>query len=208
MELSPILLSKLLFYSFIFGLALGALNDVFRITRVFFGVRYSNKHFLKLYSALKLREETGKKKRGVLLNTLICLQDILFMACAGFGIVILNYYLNDGEIRFFTVFSMVIGIVLWYMSIGKVIIFFSEPIVVILKFATFTMLRILSAPIRYFIRFCRKTYKKISHKVRKSIANNRNMRYNKRKEKYYGDLSCFGFFGKDIMKGKNKANEA
>ena len=137
MELSPLLLSKLLFYSFILGIALGILNDIWRITRVFFGVRYSSERFERLYSRLKMKREYNSaenKLRQLPLNVIIFLQDLVFMIIAAVGIVFLNYYLNDGEIRLFTVISAVIGCALWYMSFGKLVIMFSEPIVMLIKF--------------------------------------------------------------------------
>ena len=113
MELSPILLSKLLFYSFLWGLALGAVNDVSRIIRVFFGVRYSIKRFNKLYSAIKFEWKREAKRNDVILNTVIFLQDFFLMLMAAGGIVVLNFYLNYGDFRIFTVFVMLIGGVLW-----------------------------------------------------------------------------------------------
>jgi len=203
MELSPILLSKLLFYSFLWGIALGVLNDVFRITRVVFGVRYSTKHFEKLYEVLKFQKKNDveKKGRGLFFSSVIFLQDIFSTVIAACGIVILCYYLNDGKFRFFTVVAMSVGAVLWYMSFGKIVMMFSEPIVVIIKFVFRTVFNFLTSPIRWLAAFCVRIYKKIFFKLRKAIANNRNIRYNRRKKKYYADLSRFGFMGKEFMKG-------
>ena len=201
MELSPLLLSKLLFYSFILGIALGILNDIWRITRVFFGVRYSSERFERLYSRLKMKREYNSaenKLRQLALNVIIFLQDLVFMIIAAVGIVFLNYYLNDGEIRLFTVISAVIGCALWYMSFGKLVIMFSEPIVMLIKFMVYTTVKIISTPVRYLVMFAVNIYKKILFKVRKAIANSRNIRYNIKRKKYYTEISRFGFLGKDF----------
>lgn len=201
MELSPVLLSKLLFYSLLWGLALGAINDVSRIIRVFLGVRYSKRRFDKLYSLLKFEKRIKVKKNSILLNIVILLQDIVLFVIAAFGIVILNYYLNDGEIRIFTVASMLIGSVLWYMTLGKLMIAFSEPIVVLIKFVVYSIIKFICIPMRYIIMLVARVYKKICAKVIKTIANNRNMRYNNRKKRYYTELSSLGFIDKDTAKG-------
>lgn len=198
MELSTILLSKLLFYSFLLGLFLGAINDVSRIIRVFLGVRYSKKSFDRFYSALRFEWRREAKRNDVILNSVIFLQDIIFMIMAASGIVILNYYLNYGDFRFFTVISMCVGIVLWYMSLGKLIVMFSEPIVVLVKRCIYIVVCI---PMIYVLKVVTGLYKKIYNKALKAIANSRNVRYNKIKKKYYSDLSLFGFVGKCVVKG-------
>ena len=87
MEISPLLLAMMLVWSFVFGLLLGAVNDVNRIVRVFCGVRYGGKNFDKLYSIKlpivkrSLKRRDGGFYRGIL-SIIIFFQDIIFFLIA------------------------------------------------------------------------------------------------------------------------------
>ncbi len=204
MELSPILLSELLFFSFLLGMSLGVFNDALRIIRVFFGVRYSKRRFDRLYSMMKYQKEKElTKKRGVrtILDCVIFFQDVVLAVVAASGIVILCYYLNDGEFRVFCVASMIIGAVLWYMSFGKIVMMFSEPIVVVLRFLVVALIMLLYAPIKLIFTLIVNMYKKISREMKKAIANKTNIRYNNVRKEYYTELSHVGFLRKDASKG-------
>ena len=103
MEISPILLFRLLLYSFAFGAILGGVNDVSRILRVFCGVRYSEKRFGRWYERelplIHRPLNRGKQGRfsGALLQVLIFFQDVFLFLTAGVGLVILNYEMNQGR---------------------------------------------------------------------------------------------------------------
>ena len=87
MEISPLILAELLICSFLFGVFMGAVNDVHRIIRVFFGVRYSKKHFDKLY-ARKIRiinrsvGNSAGNRTHKRFGILIFFQDIVLFATA------------------------------------------------------------------------------------------------------------------------------
>jgi len=203
MEISPILLSKLLFFSFLFGIALGILNDVFRITRTFFGVKYSERDFSNLYSVFRWSPKTASasKHKIRMLSLVIFLEDLLLMAILGAGIVILNYYFNDGRLRLFTIFSCAVGGVLYFFTVGKLIILLFEPIVIIIRSLIYWSIKGITAPFKYAFIFFSRIAKNIYKKIRKKLEKYTNIRYNKRVVKTYLEQSEVGFVGGILDEG-------
>lgn len=199
MEISPYMLTLLLIYSFLFGMSAGALNDVNRIIRALMGVRYSAKSFARLY-AIKLPfvgtlERGGKKKRvkrGIE-AALIFIQDILLFAYLGCGIVILNYYLNRGQFRLYTIASVAVGFALYYFTVGKLVIFLSEGIIFFVRAAVRIVLYLVSRPFIYLWRTVVKILRSLWKKIASGIAKKRIMRYNKAKRRELLELSRKGF---------------
>ena len=198
MEISPFLLALLLGWSFVWGVILGVLNDVNRITRVFCGKVYSKKYFGKLYElTLPIvnrpieRKESGLRKKS--LSVLIFFQDIIFFAIAGIGITVLNYEFNEGRFRFFTVFAVVSGFIIYYFTVGKIVMMLSEGIVFFIKA---TILIIFSAICRPFVilgHFWAKKLKKTTLFLYITIANIQKKLYNINRKKKMIKKSSTGF---------------
>ena len=85
-------------FSFLYGICIGIVNDINRIVRVFFGVRYTKINFDKLYEFLKIAKKENSdnsissKATNIYLNILIFIQDIFLTLFAASGIILLNYY--------------------------------------------------------------------------------------------------------------------
>ena len=204
MEISPFLLALLLGWSFVWGVILGALNDANRIIRVFCGEVYSKKHFGKLYDlTLPIvkrpikRKESGLRKKG--LSVLIFFQDIIFFVIAGIGITVLNYEFNEGRFRFFTVFAVVLGFIIYYFTVGKIIMMLSEGIVFIIKATILIIFSAICRPFVIFGRFFAKKLKKIALFLHITIANMQKKLYNINRKKKMMEKSSKGF-----LKIKNK----
>ncbi len=203
MEISPLLLTELLLFSFLFGGIVGAFNDINRIIRVFFGVRYTSLDFSGLYAHLKLSKPLDdsdnsdtlkiKKSKDIFLCVLIFIQDLLLVLFATGGIILLNYYYNDGKFRFFALLAMLLGFVLYYFTIGKLLMFISEPIMLILRTVAILLIRIMLAPFRFILKSLKKIFKKIYIHTKKHIEKHINIRYNRREVKRLFDLSKIGF---------------
>ena len=152
MEISPYMLLLLLIYSFLFGVSAGVLNDINRIIKTFCGVQYSKKRFDALYDRAfpligRLTRLRGEKKgRKIFISILMFFQDILLFVYLGCGIVVLNYYFNRGEFRFYTVFAAGVGFVLYYFTVGKLVVPVFEVIVFFLRVAVKTLTFILIHP--------------------------------------------------------------
>ena len=202
MEQSPLLLSLLLLHSFFFGGFLGVLNDVNRMVRVFFGVRYGGESFRSLYA----RElpvihrplgggEHSKIGQGAL-SVLIFFQDVFLFSFAGVGCVLLHYEYNSGRFRFFTLPAIMLGFLLYYFTLGKLIMALSERIVFVIKAAFLILGNVLLRPIVGFCHFFNKKLTKISKKNCKVIAKITKTLYNKHKYKEWLRLAqrgCISF---------------
>ncbi len=189
MEISPIILAELLVCSFLFGVFMGAINDVHRIMRVFFGVRYGKKRFDKLY-ARKIKiinRSVGNlgcnRFTKALLGTVIFFQDLILFAVAGVGVVILNFYFNKGEFRIYTIAALFAGFVFYYFTLGKIVMLVSEAIAFYIKVAFLVVFYLISRP---FV-FAGKKFAVILRKVQgffaRVIEKKKNIRYNKKEKK-------------------------
>ena len=202
MEISPLTLSLLLWFSFLFGICVGIVNDINRIVRVFFGVRYTKIKFDKLYVFLKIKqEEKVKPKKNIYLNILIFIQDIFLCLFASAGIILLNYYFNDGRFRLFTILAMLFSSTLYYLTVGKLVMLISEPIMLLIKTAVTFICRIVFLPIRLVCKWVYIMIKNTFYKTKKHIAKMMNIRYNKREEERLCNLSKHGFI--DTLNNKD-----
>ncbi len=198
MEISPFLLSLLLGWSFVWGLILGILNDVNRIIRVFCGVAYSKMHFGKLYEInLPIVHRPLGKSEGKIhnkaLSLLIFFQDIIFFIVTGVGITILNYEFNEGRFRFYTVLAVIFGFVLYYFTLGKIVMMVSEGIVFFIKAAILVIFSAILHPFVILGHFFAKKLKKIALFLNITIANIRKKLYNINRKKRMIDMSSKGF---------------
>ena len=199
MEISPILLLWLLVASVVFGILVGILNDVYRITRIFLGVKYAKGSVSRLYENdlpfLKrpLRELRNGKAQKFFLPFVILLQDVFLFSFAAVGIVVLNYYFNDGQFRCYTVVAVFSGFLFYYFTLGKLLIFVSEYLVYFLR-STFVVFGwLLCRPICLFVGFFWKKSKNIYAKVKKTIAKKQKMVYNIDKYKSVFQEAKHGF---------------
>ena len=108
MEL-PIQGQLLLFlYSFLLGLSFGAYYDIFRVCRLFFG---NNK-------------------------ITVFIQDLFYFLSCAVAAFIFIFILNRGEVRFFVVISIMIGGLVYYLTLGRfVFALFSKILTAVKKLA-------------------------------------------------------------------------
>ncbi len=205
MKISPLMLSALLLFSFVFGAFIGVLNDTNRIVRVFFGARYSDRNFdrLRRFTQTKM-VKMGNERKGFsvssrMFDVLVFLQDMLLMCVSGVGIVILNYYFNDGRFRFFTVAAALAGFLLYYFTVGKLIMLISEPITLILRFVMYYALKCIAFPFVFVYKLLCGAICKILFVSKKKIAKRQNLRYNIKKRNEYEQLASIAFVGSDIL---------
>ena len=204
MEISPIRLLWLLIFSALFGMAVGGLMDLHRLIRVCFGVRYSEKTFEKLYAKPLpiLRRPLGAYKqtrlRQIVLSVLIFVQDVALFAVAAVGTVLLNYYFNQGRFRIYTVLAILLGFLLYYFTVGKLVMLCSEGIVFLVRAVLTVIFVLMSRPIVIFVEFFRKNAKKLNENIRNTIAKKRKRVYNKRKEASVLQEAEHGFLRKKV----------
>ena len=195
MEISPLTLSLLLLFSFLYGICIGIVNDINRIIRVFFGVRYTKVNFDKLYAFLKIKneEKSQRKSKNIYLNILIFIQDIFLIIFAASGIILLNYYFNDGRFRIFTLLAMLFSAILYYLTVGKLVMLISEPIMLIIRTGVAFIAKTVFMPIHAVYIWTYGMIKNTFLKIKKHIAKAQNIRYNKRETDRLYTLSKHGF---------------
>lgn len=203
MEISPFLFVRLILAALAFGGWLGVLHDLSRLVRIFLGASGQGKTFERLASIRLpiVGRSLGERKKGtphrIALMILTFFQDVLWFLIAGVGTVILNYYYNDGKFRIYTVAALLIGFVVYYFTLGKLVMLFSEVIVFFVRSFCLIVFCLVCRPIAAFGRFFGKNAKKIGKKLAQSIAKKRKKVYNKRKSRLLLQKAECGFLLKD-----------
>lgn len=176
---------RLIGASFLFGCALGILHDVGRLLRLLIGAQPPHKSLEGLYGlrlpivGRPLKQPRESKLRRIMTHLFLFCEDLLWFAVAGAGVVILNYYFNDGKLRLYTIVALLIGFLCYYFTVGKLVMFFSSGIVFLIRSFFLIVFCIICKPIAYFVLFFGKNAKKIAKKLTKSIAKTRRWVYNK-----------------------------
>ena len=205
MEISPILLLRLWGSSFIWGIIIGILNDISRISRAFFANSFSaavnNCYDKKLpFVNFSLREKLRlKQKKHSVFFLLVFLQDFLLAIIFLLGLLFLNYGLNKGVFRFFCLPIAVLGGITYYFSVGKIVFRFSEFVCFAVR-AFFVLF--FYAISRTFVNILIKTkhfVKKIYIFLKNSIAKQIKKRYNICKDIWFVKKSQFAFFSNDSL---------
>ncbi len=129
----------LLLYALTVGAALGVSWDVFRIIRI---AAYGRKKRPKrLFIRLPAEENEVKKifrigssqKQSFLSSACVFLSDLAFCIFAAVCMILLIFRLNDGEFRGFALFGALLGFVIYYFTVGRLTIIFSDAIIKIIK---------------------------------------------------------------------------
>lgn len=195
MEISPLALSILLISTFLWGGIIGIINDVNKIIRLFlYGETFYERH-KKMVDFFKLK--VNKKKRVIFnktfLKVLVFIQDVLLLIIGTLGLILLNYYYNDGFFRLFTFWAMLIGFAVYYFIIGKLVMVILEPLAFFVRCFIVTVFRFIIFPIRLLLESIRNLILKLFVKCKISIEKNKNLRYNKRRRELVIKLSENGF---------------
>ena len=78
---------------------------------------------------------------------LVFVQDLLFFLPVTLLFLFLHYALSDGVIRYFSVAGVTVGFLLYFASLGKILLFFSETILRAIRFFLHRVWLILLRPI-------------------------------------------------------------
>lgn len=189
----------LLLASVLFGGAVGILHDGHRLIRILLGMRYGGRHFERLYAtSLPLVHRTlemGKMQRWKrrILPVVLFFQDIALFCFAGAGTVLLNFYYNNGRFRLYTLVGLLVGFLLYSLTVGKAVMFFSEGILFFLRAGLVISGWLISRPFVAFIGFLGKIAKSFQVKLKRTIANQRKKVYNKNKKKIVLQEATYGF---------------
>lgn len=133
-DLSQEVLLSLLIKSFILGVALGVFYDFIRAVKMFFGVRYA--HPIVKSSAVV----------NVFSYAVTFLTDIAFWSVVGVASILLMYAVGGGVFRGLTYVGLAVGALLYYFSIGRLVLRVSERLVGLIKKALRRVALVLAKP--------------------------------------------------------------
>ena len=184
MEISPLLLAKLLLYSFFLGIATGVLYDIFRIFRVICGaadVRIPRGKELSLKIPTTNRRVTARHdadKRGFFAHSVNFCCDFFTVIATCCGLLVLNYGYNDGKFRTFTVLGAFCGFLLYYFTVGKLALWVLGPVAFFVKYAFLSFFYILCYPFKFFAKIVIKNVRKIYKLCDFTLEKRRKKEYN------------------------------
>ena len=199
MEISPLTLLVLLISSFLLGGFVGVINDINKMIRVFLCGEEDFDRYKKMAVFFKMKKN-GISFNKTLMNALTFIQDIFTLTLAAVGLILLNYYYNDGYFRFFSFFAMVVGFVIYYFTLGKLAAVILESLAFFLRCIIVTIVRIVTYPIALLIKCIKNLIVKLFIKYKKCIEKNKNLRYNKKRRELIVELSKCGFITNDVKK--------
>ncbi len=189
MEISPYMLLLLLIYSFFFGMFAGVFQNLNKALRVLFCLDGGHGKCAKLYE-LKVpfvgvlkRPCSDIRAKRIFLSVLIFFQDILLFALLGFGTVVLNYYLNRGQFRLYTIASVAAGFAVYYFTLGKLFSFLLEIAAFIMRASIKIILYILSRPFVPIWKKISERSTKINKNISYALAKKKIIRYNKKRSR-------------------------
>lgn len=184
MEISPFLLATLTLCSFLFGVAIGIVIDFSKLTRIFL-IDQNEKHY------------------NLILNIVINIRDFCAVIIYGIGIILLNYYYNDGRIRLFSILSSLVGLIIYRLTLSKIILKIFKPIVLLIKKIIKKLLYYLSKPILVLIKSIVILLKFLYSKIKNHIEKKNKLRYNYNEMQRLIKLSKQGFY-LPILRNKNE----
>ncbi len=118
-------LAIILLYSVFIGVFLGVVYDVFRIRRLAFktGACFSKKDTNEV-----------ARKENVADCVIIFFEDVLFAVISSIVVCIFIFYMNSGQFRGIAVIGALCGFLLYYLTVGRVVMYFSGVIIGFFKF--------------------------------------------------------------------------
>lgn len=103
-------------YSLILGLIFGGIYDIIRVVHIFCGIAS--------YSG-----EAAEMKRGVLPFGIFFLLDTAYMLTVTTAFSVFIYVVNNGGFRMYLLVSTVVGMVVYFLTVGRLVMLLSETIV-------------------------------------------------------------------------------
>lgn len=184
MEISPIVLLKMLLAAFLFGAQAGVVFDVGRAVRAGFFCEPKSKRIAKLYNVRiplireSLRRRKKKKRNRFFANALTFFFDAFFVFYSGYGLVKINYEYNDGDFRFFTVLAFCVGFLAYYFTLSRIIIFFLEALTLGIKYILSVFFAFFGKPFSIIYNYLVKKLEKLYEKFRIRLEKKRKKVYN------------------------------
>jgi len=166
MEISQEALARLYLYALFLGCALGAVYDLLRISRVFFGIHYSQRAIKRLTCVrLPLLEARTERKKKRTLGAVIFFEDLFFCIFCAIALILLFYECNNGKIRYPVFLAAGVGFLMYRGTLGKAVMLFSEVIVFAVETAFRYIFFFLFFPVRFACKNLRAVVRKLAMHV-------------------------------------------
>ena len=131
------------------GAGVGLIYDGIRLGRAIIGIRYTDRlshrfsavHF-PLIGILPQKEAPQRKRKEFFISLYVAMGDVIFFLLASVATVVYLYHANDGIVRWYLLFGLFLGFLLYYVTIGKITVNLFEVITL--------ALRLLLAYVAYF----------------------------------------------------------
>ena len=191
MEISQSALARLWLYAFLLGVGLGAVYDALRILRVFLGVSYSNRFSQQLKDVhLPLLPPRRATRPSRWLPVVIFVQDVLFGVVGGVGIVILFYWFNNGKIRIPAILCALAGMLVYRVTLGRIVMLFSEVIAAITEWVFRYLFFFVTLPFRFLFKGIRRAVGTVYRKIREKRRFRARMRLTGRSFRQIENNAC------------------
>lgn len=200
----------LLLYSAAVGFFLGAVFDVFRIQRVSMApsselspVRRKRRGQADGCGIPLCAGDTARPLDGIRF-AIIFAEDVLFFLIAAVVVTVLVYQANFGRVRWFALLGVLAGFALWYNTVGRLTMLFSEYIIYFLrtavKLAARAICRFVLSPVG---RLCRGIWLASAGRIAKALRRSSTKAYKRKLLK----LASTGFQAEKTHAGRRKAVE-
>lgn len=143
-------------FSVMTGAFLGLIYDFFRIIRCLFGIKYGKILFKKIQSS-----ESEKKISKPMESILMGITDLMYFAAATVIMCIFIYFVNNGIVRWYIYFGAVTGFILYYFTVGRIVISFSSIIAYGIRRIFYVVFICLYEPIRPIFPFAKKYFTRV-----------------------------------------------
>lgn len=156
--------------SLVLGIVFGAIYDIVRIWRTFLGIDYESKgverlrrlKFPLIKNPLTKKEKQGKLAQGIVLF----ITDIIYFLAITIIMIIFVYYVNSGVVRWYIFIGAMLGLLIYYFTVGKIVISVSEyikfGIKVVMSYLVYFILRPFAPIVNFFKTKIIKIREKIS----------------------------------------------
>ncbi len=196
-DLSQELLGGLLIRSFLCGVVLGIFYELIRFVKIFLGVDFVRHKSMSAYS----------RPRRLLLYAFTFVSDIIFWIVFGIVSIALTYHTSGGVFRGMVYVGMLVGLVTYYFTLGRVMLLLSAKVTCLLKkllkFIIKMLLLPINAAVSLFVKLYHLTIGKIIGKIIDRIVLRRER---KRQAKLNNDATaqtCDECGGEEISKYAN-----
>ena len=151
MEISPIILAKMLLVSFLFGIQSGVIFDMGRALRALFFGELKSRKIRAIYEEKLLKRQKkeickNKKAAYIFKLVLIFFCDLLWVLYSFLGLIKINYSYNDGGFRAFTLLGVLFGFVCYYFTVSRIAVLLLDLLSFLLRFIIISVFDAVSHP--------------------------------------------------------------